>query len=153
MRQGKGHPQSGMTLIEVMVALLILSVGVLGAAAMQLNALKYTDSAMRKTHASFIAQDMLERIRANPNGNYSLGSLSDAPTSESRENPREQDLFDFAVNVKQMLGEGSDGRISILGDRVTIAIDWSDARAAMQDGQVETFALSSVVAINAEGAP
>lgn len=47
--------QSGMTLIEVLVALLIFSVGLLGVAMLQLNALKYTDSSMRSMHVSFIA--------------------------------------------------------------------------------------------------
>ncbi len=39
------HRQSGMTLIEVLVSLLILAIGLLGAAAIQLTALKYKDSA------------------------------------------------------------------------------------------------------------
>lgn len=57
--------QEGMTLIEVLVAMLILGVGLLGAAMIQLNALKYTDSSRMTSQASFIAYDMLDRIRAN----------------------------------------------------------------------------------------
>lgn len=37
--------QAGMTLIEVLVAMLMLTVGLLGAAVVQLNALKYTPTA------------------------------------------------------------------------------------------------------------
>lgn len=51
--------QAGMTLIEVLVALVVFSIGALGVAMLQLNALKHTDSAMRSTQASFIAQDLL----------------------------------------------------------------------------------------------
>jgi type IV pilus assembly protein PilV len=144
MMQKQGAGQSGMTLIEVLVALLILSVGALGAAAVQLNALKLTDSALRNTEASFIAHDMLERIRANPQANYSLGSLSQAPTTGNLDDPRQQDLFDFASNLKRM-GEGAEGRISLANNAVTIQIEWSDARGAQQDGHRETFMLTSTV--------
>lgn len=153
MTPKQGSDQSGMTLIEVMVALLILSVGVLGAAAVQINALKYTDSALRRTQAGFIAQDMLERMRANPDASYALAGLSQAPTSADLDNPRHQDLFDFAMNVRQMAGNTADGRISVAGDAVTVAIDWSDARGSGQNGQLETYTLSSVVSAGPRGTP
>ena len=57
--------QIGMSLIEVLVSLLILGVGLLGAGLIQLNALKYTDSSRMISQASFVAYDMLDRIRAN----------------------------------------------------------------------------------------
>lgn len=142
-----------MTLIEVMVALLILSVGVLGAAAVQLNALKFTDSALRNTQASFIAHDMLERMRANPDANYSLGSLNQAPASGNHGDPRQQDLFDFAINVKHIAGDSGDGRISVAGDAVTVEIDWSDARGAQHSDQIETFTLSSIVSTDSSARP
>ena len=41
--------QSGMTLVEVLVALLILAIGLMGAAVLQLNALKYTNSCLLYT--------------------------------------------------------------------------------------------------------
>ena len=44
MKDCSKRTQEGMTLIEVLVAVLILGVGLLGAAMIQLNALKYTDS-------------------------------------------------------------------------------------------------------------
>lgn len=142
-----------MTLIEVMVALLILSVGVLGAAAVQLNALKFTDSALRNTQASFIAHDMIERMRANPDANYSLGSLSQAPTSSNHDNPRQQDLFDFAINVKHFAGDGAEGRIFVTGNGVTVEIDWNDARGAHEEDHTETFTLSSIVSADAGDRP
>ena len=142
-----------MTLIEVMVALLILSVGVLGAAAVQLNALKYTDSAMRNTQANFIAHDMIERMRANPEADYSLGSLSQAPTSGNLDNPRQQDLFDFAINVKQLAGDGAEGRIFATGEAFTVEIDWNDARGGQQKDHTETFTLCSIVSPDTRDRP
>lgn len=152
MTQKQGAGQSGMTLIEVLVALLILSVGALGAAAVQLNALKLTDSALRTTEASVIAHDMLERVRANPQANYSLASSGEAPEVGNPDDPRQQDLFDFASNLKRM-GESAEGRISATDNAVIIQIDWSDARGARQDGHRETFMLSSTVSADTSTKP
>ena len=95
------HVQSGVSLIEVLISLLILGVGILGAAALQLNALKYTDSSTLNTQASFIAYDMMDRIRANPQGNYALSSIDSAPAANLNV-PRDQDLSDFANNIRSM---------------------------------------------------
>ncbi len=86
MRAGMQGSQEGMTLVEVLVALVILGVGLLGAAAFQLNALKYTDSARMTSQASFIAYDMLDRIRANAAADYTIappasGNLGRCPGS------------------------------------------------------------------------
>jgi type IV pilus assembly protein PilV len=120
--------QSGVSLIEVLISLLILGIGILGAAALQLNALKYTDSSTRNSQASFIAYDMMDRIRANPDVNYALGGIASAPTSGDLNVPRTQDWFDFATNVRNM--GGTDGSILVNGKVVTINITWDDSRAA-----------------------
>lgn len=57
--------QSGYSLIEVMVALLILSIGMLGVGGMVLGASKDTRGAFYRTKAVALAWDMAERIRAN----------------------------------------------------------------------------------------
>lgn len=72
MFRSEKNRQTGMTLIEALVATLILSGGLLGGAVAQLNALKHTDSAMMSTQANFIAYDMLDRIRANAGADYSF---------------------------------------------------------------------------------
>ena len=57
--------QKGMTFIEVLVALLILVTGILGAVAMQATAKKGSFDAMQRSVASALAQDILERMRSN----------------------------------------------------------------------------------------
>lgn len=60
------HSPAGFTLIEVLVALFVLTVGLLGAAAMQAKARAlHTDAALR-SNALLIASSLAERIRANP---------------------------------------------------------------------------------------
>lgn len=64
----------GMTLIEVLVALFILSTGILGAVAMQASAKKGSFDAMQRSLASSLAQDIIERMRSN-NANSASGIL------------------------------------------------------------------------------
>lgn len=52
----------GFTLIEVLVALLVLSVGLLGLAGLQLHALQYAHSSYQRTLVNIQALDMAERM-------------------------------------------------------------------------------------------
>lgn len=56
---------TGMTLIEVLVALFVLAIGILGAVAMQTTAKQGSFDAMQRSLASAMAQDIIERIRSN----------------------------------------------------------------------------------------
>lgn len=56
----------GVTMIEVLVALVILSVGLLGIAALQLTGLRSTANASFRTKAAVFADDISERMTANP---------------------------------------------------------------------------------------
>ncbi|QQZ41328.1 type IV pilus modification protein PilV [Pseudomonas sp. SK3(2021)] len=139
--------QAGMTLIEVLVAVLILGVGLLGAAALQLNALRYTDSALMTSQASFIAYDMLDRIRANSAADYTVA----APDTGNFSVVRDQDLYDFKRNVESFGGPSAEGHISLKQGVFTISITWDDSRAAHASAQSEgsrSFVLSSRVAVD-----
>ncbi|MGH8494521.1 MAG: type IV pilus modification protein PilV [Gammaproteobacteria bacterium] len=57
---------SGFTLIEALVALVVLSIGMLGIAALYVESLKAGRSAIYRTQAVALAADMADRIRANP---------------------------------------------------------------------------------------
>ncbi|WP_455922118.1 type IV pilus modification protein PilV [Pseudomonas putida] len=122
--------QRGFSLIEVLVAMLIMCIGLLGAAAIQLNALKYTDSSSLRTQASFIAYDMLDRIRTNNTVNYTLASAKDSTATNDTSNPRSLDWYDFKTNIASQLGSAANGSIVIASNVITITITWSDLRAA-----------------------
>ncbi|PBP92608.1 type IV pilus modification protein PilV [Pseudomonas congelans] len=141
------YRQTGMTLIEVLVSVLILAIGLLGAAAIQLNALKYTDSATMSSQASFIAYDMMDRIRANVDGNasangstnvlatYNLPNLDAAPAANLNK-ARDQDLSDFKTNIVNFASASGTGSIDVSkAPEVTIIIGWSDTRAAAASNQ------------------
>src|SRR5690554_7889026 len=57
--------QLGFTLIEALIALLVLSIGLLGVAAMQLKALQGAHAAYQRSIASLAAQDAQERLWAS----------------------------------------------------------------------------------------
>ena len=66
----------GFTLLETLVALVVLSVGLLGAAAMLLDSLRNQAGALHAAMAASLVRDMADRIRANPRGgaHYRSGS-------------------------------------------------------------------------------
>ncbi|TRO15275.1 type IV pilus modification protein PilV [Ectopseudomonas mendocina] len=58
--------QRGASLIEVLVALLIFTVGLLGLAAMQLSSLQSTADSGQRSQSVWLMQDFIERMRVNP---------------------------------------------------------------------------------------
>jgi type IV pilus assembly protein PilV len=58
--------QRGVSLIEVLIAVLIFSVGALGAAGLLLTAARSSHSAYLRTQVTFLAQGMADRMQANP---------------------------------------------------------------------------------------
>lgn len=56
------HGVRGFSLVEVLVALLVLSIGLLGLAGLQLHALQYTHSSYQRTLVNIQALDMVERM-------------------------------------------------------------------------------------------
>lgn len=60
--------ESGFTLIEILVSLIVLAVGFLGMAALQSSSMQGTASTYFRTQADMLANDLSERIRANRTG-------------------------------------------------------------------------------------
>jgi type IV pilus assembly protein PilV len=55
----------GFSLIEVLVALLVLSIGLLGLAALQTFSLQYNTGSYYRTQATFLAYEIIDRMRIN----------------------------------------------------------------------------------------
>ncbi len=125
--------QSGFTLLEVMVAVFVLSVGLLGLAHLQITALKANQSADLRTQASLYASDILNRMRANrlasQNGAYIIAPTDDTPSSIG--NVASQDLTDWRTNLSEALPGGTGGvncpAFNNLNEFVcTVTIQWRD---------------------------
>ncbi len=64
-RFGARHHSGGFSMIEVLVALLVLAFGLLGFALLQTMNLRFTQSANYRTQATNLAYDLLDQMRAN----------------------------------------------------------------------------------------
>lgn len=70
-RRNPGRPRGrpcacrGFGLVEVLIALFVLSVGLLGATGLQLTSKRAGQEAMQRTTATMLAQDIVERMRSN----------------------------------------------------------------------------------------
>jgi type IV pilus assembly protein PilV len=75
----------GFTLLEVLVALLIFSLGLIGIAGLLTVSVVTNHSAYLRTQAIFLAQGMADRMHANPlglwNNSYQLHSITTPPTA------------------------------------------------------------------------
>jgi type IV pilus assembly protein PilV len=61
----KNKIQQGVTLIEAMIALIVISVGLLGIASLQITAMSQNASSLNHSQAVWFAYNMSDRIRAN----------------------------------------------------------------------------------------
>lgn len=135
--------QSGVTLVEVLVAVLITATGVLGAAALQLNSTKFNQVANTRSAAVFLANDMADRLRANREragtGNYDLALGADAPDGDTIE---DIDRRDWLSELALRLPSG-DGSIVRDGSIYTITVQWDESRIAKtrdaDGGDLESF--------------
>jgi type IV pilus assembly protein PilV len=60
--------QAGLSLLEILIATVVLSAGLLGLAGMQIAALKTTHNSYQVQQATWLLHDLLERMRANRQG-------------------------------------------------------------------------------------
>lgn len=78
----KRSGESGFTMIEVMVALVVLAVGLLGIAALLLKSLQSGRTATYRTQAVNLAADLADRIRSNRTAQEDYATLfADTPAA------------------------------------------------------------------------
>ncbi len=130
------NKNAGFTLIEVLIAMLVLAVGLLGLAGMQAASLKNNQSAYNRSRATQLAYDLADRMRANVAGKATYTAV--LPSSATAQTDcltvsttctvadmAQNDLFEWnsAVNISLPSGIGT---ISVSGSIYTIRITWDD---------------------------
>ena len=139
-----GRKQGGFTLLEVLIALLVLSIGLLGFAALQTLGLRSNQMASMRTLSTQYAYDMTDRMRANPEGvdasQYVYTYDPDSPPTYSKDcrtetcTPTEMAEFDIALwinTLEQTLpsGRGSISQAVTAGVTThTVTIFWDEER-------------------------
>lgn len=127
---------TGFTLIEVLVALFVLAIGVMGAAAMQLNALKFNQTASMRSQATLLAYEIGDSMRANRAkaiaGSYNIEIDAQTPSGSSVE---ASDLKSWLQALSERLPSGKGSVVQdAANDHVfTITVQWDESRLGLED--------------------
>jgi len=159
----KSHYQKakGMTFIEVLIALVIMVTGILGAVAMQATAKKGSFDAMQRSLASSLAQDIIEKMRGNNSGTlasyaanspYGSGKIISSPVCNSPAalcTPAQMVTHDLYGWEQLLMGAGATngtnnvgglvggvGCLSVNGNAVTVVITWQ-GKSELVNGSTE----------------
>jgi type IV pilus assembly protein PilV len=135
--------QLGFSMIEVLVALTIISIALLGSAGMQLRAMQLGQGSQMRTQAILLADDLAERMEANKTaavkaGLYVVAETSTAPTSPpacttacAADDMAALDLYQWQTLVPTLLPQSSWAvRQAVAGNPSTyeITVKWTDSR-------------------------
>jgi type IV pilus assembly protein PilV len=123
------HRAKGFTLIEALVALVILSIGLLGVAGMQIAGLRNNLSAASRTQASYLADDIIDRMRAN--NTAARGGLYEVPTMGATIAGTTTNALDVQAWVLELQtlpsGQGTI-RVDPATNIATVVVQWIDSR-------------------------
>ena len=78
------NKNAGFTLIEVLIAMLVLAVGLLGLAGLQATSLRNNQSAYNRSQATQLAYDIADRMRANSAGIASYTAIMPISTANAK---------------------------------------------------------------------
>lgn len=123
----------GITMVEVLVSILVVSIGLLGYAGLLARSVKNNQSSYFRSQATFHAYDIIDCIRANKiealagSYNIAIGSL---PTSS---NMASEDIFYWKNNLSQNLPEGDGSVLVDVKGNITISIQWKDGGSKNDD--------------------
>ncbi len=136
-RRPAAHAQRGFSLLEILVAIIVLSIGLLGLAGLQVSGMKANQGAYLRTQANALAYDIIERMRANVtpaiNGAY-VGEWQCAGYAASGLNTiAARDIDAWMANLDANLPECSAAIATATAGGevlVTVTVRWSNTHAA-----------------------
>ncbi len=119
----------GFTLLEVLVAIVILSIGLLAVAGMQTQSMRSSGNALYRSQAVLGCEDILDRMRANiadaQDGDYDL-AMADATPATGGIADNDLNEWRNALATNLPAGNGSVVR-SLTGDITTVTVEWRDS--------------------------
>ena len=148
VRASRSRRQAGVSLVEVLVAVMVLGVGLLGVGAMQAIALRNGQSSLERTQAVIQSYAILDLVRANRAnalaGYYNTGAtpICEAgevdPDEPAGEQAAQNDVKSWLASLKSAMGSGATdtttcGAVNcaanaIGGATCTVTIQWDDSR-------------------------
>lgn len=132
--------QNGFTLIEVLIAALVLSVGLLGLAGLQGIAQKLGHSAYQRSQAASLAYEIADAIRANARNasQYESSATMTADDCDSElsrvdtDTVANNDLNEWANRIACLFPGGAEYSIVISASSVDIGIYWSASESRVR---------------------
>lgn len=137
--------ERGMTLIEVLVTLVLISVGLLGVAALQLTSLRGNQEAYVRSQASALAGYILDRMRANPQAfragayNVAFNATGTAGTTAGNDLSAWQNEINRLLPGGNANAAGSIATVAGSPNIVTITIRWSERQDDFTVDTLPTF--------------
>jgi type IV pilus assembly protein PilV len=155
----KFHNHNGFSLIEVLAAMIVLGVGLLATAKMQILALQNTQGGYMRAQVAHISYDIIDRMRTNPlavtTGNYDLAAADATPgivnckgaaANCTAANMAQFDHFWWRTTISEFLPNGT-GAITTVDDgtftTVTITVTWIDPYSAA-DGAEQSLMMAEL---------
>lgn len=151
------YTSKGASLIEVMVALFVLAIGILGILALQSKSMQYTQASYAYSQAVYLANDMAERLRNNPQSEQSYINTAVPTTAPSTNCKNSQctegelvawDLYVWGQLIKQQINTTAEGTIAedtTDSDYTRITISFDDSRVVGDASGSETQEYSLLV--------
>ncbi len=149
------NTSKGFTIVEVLVAMVILSIGVLGLGVLQLTSLQNTQGGQMKAQASILAYDIIDSMRVNiasvTAGNYGIAIDSETPATTNcygadadctAAQMATSDLNHWRTSLDSVLPSGTGGitTTDIGGSTLaTITITWVDPYSAANGNEQVVF--------------
>ena len=143
----------GFTLVEVLIALIVLSVGMLGIAGLYLHSIQAGRTSVFRHHAINLAGDIADRIRANPSAgvNYqATGKDNSCMTGTKSCSPLQMAENDIEIWDTQAQDTLPNGQVTIAftdtgagnPDTYQITLSWTEA------GQIPPPSYSITIPVN-----
>lgn len=126
--------QKGFSLIEVLVTMVIISFGLLGIAGVIVNALKNNNSSYARTQASVLANDIIDRMRANrttaETAPFAYNLALGAPLPTAGNAVVVNDLTEWRTALAAAMPSGTGSVAMANATQVTVVVQWDDSRAS-----------------------
>jgi type IV pilus assembly protein PilV len=132
---GTHRRQRGFSLVEVLIALIILSIGMLGIAGLYVQSMQAGRTSMFRHHAVTLAGDVADRIRANPRAGVAYagaGGDNNCIAGGTDCNPEEMAAHDILLWDQQATDSLPTGDVTVLFDDgvtpplYTITVAWDE---------------------------
>lgn len=148
-----GARQSGLSLLEVLIAIAVLGIGLLGLAHMQSFGLLNIEKAYQRSQATVLAYAIADKMRANvTTANNYLTTFMDPAAATAQPNCKttagcsvgalaENGLFEWQSEMTDQL-PGASGTITFADGNYTVAITWDDNGDGVTDADDPDFAVS-----------